>query len=282
MKKLIYLFGASVLVFGSCTNDFDSSSCMKKDNVDPIKNDTISPPKTDTIPLPNTDSIPVVVEPILLKKLTQNYPNSYSPTIDFLYDGTKIVSDRDPSNTTEYNYTGDLITKIKKSYNSGEVYLTKEYFYNTDKKVDYILIEQFGKYYKMKYTYTNDGTVFYRKFNSDSAGNEEKDPIMTGRYYFSNGNLIKDDQYTSESVVIYEYDSKNNPRLNILGFNLLPDLEQEFSINNVTKRTISTNNIISSSTSYTYEYNADGYPVKVTRTSQIGDKVTTDTSSFSY
>lgn len=280
MKKLLYLFSAA-LVLVSCTNDYDAS-CFKK-NVNPIKNDTILPPKKDSIPLPNIDSIPVIVEPILLKKLVYTSATGYISTIELLYDGIKIVSDKDASNLTFFTYTGDVITKIEKADLSGNVYITKKYFYENG-KVDYILLNQFGSYFKIKYTYNSDGSISYERLNSDSLGNDLGSTPISGRYTFSGGNLIKHELSNGNSDLIYtyEYDSKNNPRINILGGKFLID-QLEFGVNNPTKRTITNvQSEVSDITRFSYEYDANGYPTSVTSTTENGTQVTIETFDYSY
>lgn len=274
MKKLLCLLGVGLALI-SCTNDFDSS-CYKKDDKDPIKNDTVSPVKPDTIP--------VVVEPILLKKLTHTYENGNTPTIESLYDGTKIVSDKDASNLTYYTYAGDVITKIEKADLSGNVYITKQYSY-ANGKLDYVLNNEFGIYSKIKYHYNDDGSIFYEKLTSDSAGNDLAKTPITGRLTFANGNLVKNQFYNgaTETVTTYEYDSKNNPRLNIKGFDYLLDMPGVYAVNNVVKSVFKSNvdSLVETKT-YSYEYDAKGYPVKSTQTLEKGGNITTETAGFNY
>ena len=281
MKKSLYLFSAALLVFVSCTSDYENS-CIKKNDSNPVKNDTISPPKTDTIP--------VVVEPILLKKLVHTYANGDETTVDLLYNDTKIISDKEGSNVTTYTYDGDVVKKIEKADVSDGVYISNEYFY-ANGKLDYIFSNEFGNYYITKYTYNNDGSVFYNKINSDSLKNDKGDTPISGRYTFSEGNLIMHQYYNGayESVITYLYDSKNNPRVNVLGFDLLVDSNQGFAVkNNVIKKTTKNNSnpdntlVETEVVSYTYEYDANGYPTKRTEVTQTGNKTTTETSSYSY
>ncbi|PIF31945.1 hypothetical protein CLU81_2456 [Flavobacterium sp. 9] len=278
MKKSLYLFIAALLVFVSCTNDYDSS-CVKKNDSNPVKNDTISPPKTDTIPV-------VIVEPILLKKQGHTYANGNETTLELSYNGNKIVSDKDVSNVTNYTYTGDLITKIEKADISGNVYLTKEYFY-ANGKLDYVFSNEFGNYYLTKYVYNSDGSVFYHRVNSDSLKNDKGETSITGKYVFSKGNLIAEYFYNGafESVITYEYDSKNNPRVNVLGSDLLADNNLGFGVkNNVIKRTSKNNNPdnVVETITYTYEYDVNGYPTNRTEVKQVGVQITTETSTYSY
>lgn len=274
MKKSLYLFSAALLVFVSCTNDFDSS-CIKKNDEKPIKNDTISPPKTDSVPV-------VTVEPILLKKLVHSYANGKETTLELLYNNNKIVSDNDQSNLTTYTYSGDVISKMQKTDNLGNVYLIKDYVYKNG-KMDYFFSNEFGNFYKTKFIYNSDGSVFYHQLKSDSLGNEGDETGVSGRYTFVDGNL-KTTQYfngATENSVTYEYDSKNNPRLNILGFDLLID-NQVFANNNVIKKTTKNKDTVVETVIYSYDYDAKGYPVKRTEVTQFGNQTTTETSTYSY
>lgn len=277
MKKLLYLFSAVLIVFASCTDDY-GDYCIKKNDSNPIKNDTISPPKTDSIPV-------VVVEPILVKKQVHTYANGDVTTVELLYNDTKIISDREGPNVTNYTYEGDVIKKIEKADDSEGVYITNEYFY-ANGKLDYIFSKEFGNYYITKYTYNSDGSVFYSKINSDSSKNENEYTPISGRYTFSGGNLITHQFYsgTFESLTTYVYDSKNNPRVNILGFGALIDNNQGFAVkNNVVKKTTSNNVDTSVETVvYTYEYDANGYPTKRTEVTQSGTKTTTETTTYTY
>jgi hypothetical protein len=270
MKKSLYLFSAALLVFVSCTNDYENSCIKKNDNN----------PKTDSIP-------DVVVGPILLKKLAHTYANGNVSTVELQYNDTKIVSDKDGSNITNYTYENDVVKKIEKSDASG-VYLTNEYFY-ANGKLDYIFSNEFGNYYITKYVYNSDGSVFYDKLNSDSLKNDKGDTPISGRYTFSGGNLITDQYYNGsfESVTTYEYDSKNNPRVNVLGFDLLIDNNQGFAVkNNVIKKTtknnVDPNNTLVETIVYVYEYDASGYPTKRTEVKQAGGQTTTEISIYSY
>ncbi|WP_337967814.1 hypothetical protein [uncultured Flavobacterium sp.] len=278
MKKSLYLFSAALLVFVSCTNDYDGF-CAKKNDLDPIKNDTISPPKKDSIPA-------VIVEPILLKKQGHTYADGDETTLELLYNDNKIVSDRDGSNVTNYTYTGGVITKTEKADLSGNVYLTSEYFY-ANGKLDYVFNKEFESYYITKYVYNTDGSIFYHKLNSNNLRSEGEETGITGRYAFSNGNLSSVQSYngTFESVITYEYDSKNNPRVNVLGFDSLVDNNFGFGVkNNVIKRTSKNNNPnnVVETVTYTYEYDTNGYPTKRTEVKQVGSKITTETSTYSY
>ena len=131
---------------------------------------------------------------------------------------------------------------------------------------------------KSIFTYNNDGTITVESYNT--IGNDVIPESIEQVLTISNGNLVKRVQYSSNDVRtdIYEYDTKNNPFKNVLGFNLLlnNDIRVDFllgddlmvSVNNVVKH--SSTRIYGSDTygpdvhNSVYIYDANGYPTKVT------------------
>ena len=66
-----------------------------------------------------------------------------------------------------------------------------------------------------------------------------------------------------ESSVTYEYDAKNNPFKNVVGFNLFVNDEEGAYVNNIVKRTYSNSNSTGTYTNtYEYKYNAEGFPTE--------------------
>lgn len=98
MKKLLYLFTASLLVFTSCSNDDNDSS-------DPASS-------------------------ILVKKITKIASDGDFSTENYLYNGNKVVSMTEADGSvTKYTYTGDLIAKIEDFDETGTLNLTTNYNY---------------------------------------------------------------------------------------------------------------------------------------------------------
>lgn len=83
---------------------------------------------------------------------------------------------------------------------------------------------------------------------------------------------------------VYEYDTKNNPFKNILGFNLLLEYE-DTSTNNVIKHTSSVSGSATPSTPLVYKkeyvYDANGYPTKATSYKADGTTVS-EINEYTY
>jgi hypothetical protein len=232
MKKLLCLFSASLLVLASCSNDKESDSASS----------------------------------ILVKKIVNVYKTETS-TSQITYNGNKLVSvvDNDGEKSS-FTYTGDLITKIEEMDSKGVLDNTTEYTYISGKLAT-ALEKEVGatNNYKTEYTHNSDGTVSYKEITVDAKTGvvNTNNTAVTGKCTFKDGNLVKK-VYSygvgSENTSTYEYDAKNNPFKNILGFNLL--LDNEPSVNNMVKRTQ-----VSGSSTYistkTYKYDSNGFPTEV-------------------
>lgn len=90
----------------------------------------------------------------------------------------------------------------------------------------------------MNFIHNANGTVSYEKLTKDIGSNENK--VFHGILYFQNENLIKDERVIDDAGVgvliqnsiTLEYDYKNNPLNNILGYNKLLDHFKKISTNN--------------------------------------------------
>ena len=241
MKKILCLFGVVAFTLTSCSNDSENGS--------------------DVI-LPKTVS----------------YKYSDSPGDDdfatMSYAGNKIVTAGYTANDKEvYTYTGDLITKIEDFAEEGNISSRNEITYENGKlKIDVLteIAPTVTYISKRVYTYNTNGTISFVNYSVDPTTKVET-KSSEGVLTYTNGNLTKKtevfDSYSYTKT--YEYDAKNNPFKNILGFNLLIDHETSASLNNVTKLTTVytrgeeiTTNIFNS----VYEYDAKGYPTKQTQT----------------
>jgi hypothetical protein len=253
MKKLLYLFSASLIVLTSCSSDDNNSS-------DPITS-------------------------ILPKTVSYSYPSypSDNSSSTVVYNGNKIVSIKDETSRTDYTYSGDVIVKsIDYDTQSGKDVKDSEeiYTYVNNKLATSSYAESFSPEYpsgqyrgRSVYTYNSDGTVTKESYSTSETGVETKNSYVTVST-FVNGNLVKEVATDSEPgsnnvrTDVYEYDSKNNPLKNVLGFNLLLDDARTCSANNVVKQT--STEIYESSTygpdvyKSVYIYDTNGYPTKET------------------
>lgn len=244
MKKLLLLFiGCSV---ASCSNDENSSS----------------DPTDFTLP----------------KTISYVYPSPQLGTnskATLTFNGNKIVSSIDEDSKTLFTYTGDLITKqeVFDLNLQGKETKTKElvYTYENGKIKTRMFHEDISAQYpdgefieKTVYTHTSNEVISYINY---SVNVNTKAEVKTdeGKYTYKDGNLIKNERTITSgtSTRTYEYDSKNNPLKNILGFNLLLNEISEFGKNNVVKETVSGNDgTFSYLTSYIY--NNSDYPTRHT------------------
>lgn len=279
MKKLICLFSISLFFFVSCSND---AEILKED---PIAVDPIA--VKDPIPVkdPVTAGDPPVNSPD---------PNLTLPTeqiildfekkpisLKFIFNGNKILRKMTESGTLQiFTYTGDLITKIQNFGSDGILEVTLEYFYTDGELSKYTRrVEAAGypTYDKYIYTHHSDGTVSYVIFRiSNSTGAEEI--ISTNIFTIKNGNIIKSQSTSSGGtyVTTYEYDSKNSPMKNVLGFNkIFEELPQvSSSLNNIISYTTTIPTKSGGTYTYTneikYVYGANDFAAKIKFSQDFG------------
>lgn len=254
MKKLLYLFCASLLILTSCSKDDDSTT-------DPA----------------------ISILPKTVIYTHPSYPSENSIST-FVYNGNKIVSSKNEIGRTDYTYDGNVIVKATgyvivsgkdvKSYEGLYTYLNNKlatYSYAEDFTAQFPEGQRRGR---SVFTYNSDGTVKREPYITDTTtGIEYKGYYITVSTFMS-GNLVKV-VTTSEapgsnyvSTDVYEYDSKNNPLKNVLGFNLLLDDKERCSVNNIVKHTTSFVNGPGFPGPYVYQteyvYDTNGYPTKET------------------
>ncbi|KOP36642.1 hypothetical protein DBB36_08560 [Flavobacterium sp. WLB] len=251
MKNLLGLLSAALLVFTSCSKDDNNESS------DPAS-------------------------PILVKKITKIDSKGSSSSENYLYNGNKIVSITEADGSlTKFTYNGnEIVTKEefdKNGLSKGPV----EYGYTDGLMTSYV--EKYDDDYnsKTKYKHNNDGTVSYEQFKVDIKTGLEVKFQQTGKLTYKDGNLIKAERSYDkfETVEIYEYDTKNSPLKNILGWNLL--LDEEPAVKNIIKKVDtsgSQGNIHTDTYISTYTYDVNNYPTeKITKLSG-----STDTETVQY
>ncbi|AXB56731.1 hypothetical protein [Flavobacterium fluviale] len=253
MKKILCLFGVLTLALASCSKDDDDNNSGNGTNA------------------------------ILVKTVTVTYPEYPSENSEsgVTYNGNKLVSVSGKDSRTDYTYEGNLIVKqIDYEIEDGKDSKSYEvsYRYTNGKLAESIYSENFTSQYpfgqykgRSVYTYNPDGTVKRDSYSTDyNTGIETKSPYIA-LLTLVNGNITKSVVtyttpsshyvYTSE----YEYDTKNTPLKNVLGYSLLLG-EDESSSNNIVKRTkfsVYGSEVLEPYVNKTtYEYNANGYPTK--------------------
>ncbi|WP_026730474.1 hypothetical protein [Flavobacterium denitrificans] len=253
MKKILFLFGALALIITSCSSNDDDSG----------KNEVVILPKT-------------------IKFSEPDYPLENTTSI-ITYDGNKIVSSIDEETKTIFTYEGNVIVKSIEYEITGDKREEQSFSYTNGKLTSTLYARKFTSQYpfgqykgRYVYTYNPDGTVKREVYSiNPTTGIESKNDYLEV-YTFQNGNLVKmvaTDQPSGVSSVrtsLYEYDIKNSPFKNVLGYNLLIDADNS-SVNNLTKHTYTYSGDNSSYSRKTvYEYNDKGYPTKETLYGQDG------------
>lgn len=237
MKKLICLFVASVMLV-SCSDDNDQKG---------------NPPVA-----------------VFTKKIISYDANGDTLVKTAKYSGDKIVSISIASHETEvYTYDGNKISKVVYLDTLGTVLSSKAYVYDDNKLVS-CLTKTNGEtiVHKVKYEYKSDGTVSFSKVDVDGATGEEGEILGEGTYVYKAGNLVKKEYSHGEQSesIVYEYDNKNVPFKNVLGFGLLLDNEEAMSVNNLVKETLTIGMGNVELITYEYDYNENGFPLKKTKT----------------
>jgi hypothetical protein len=214
--------------------------------------------------------------PKTIKTTFPDFPQDNS-TLILTYDGNKILNVVDETTKTKFTYDGNLITK-QEIYNletQGIETIKKRivYEYESGKLKSKITTSNFDSNHpngdfirKEVYTYKSEGIISYSQLDVSVKTNTETKRGDVNLTYKSD-NLIKLEEINidpniSNTVFVFEYDDKNNPLKNILGFNLILN---EYSINNAIKKTVK-DRLGSSIAVYnsTSIYNTNGYPTKIT------------------
>lgn len=208
---------------------------------------------------------------ILLKQLVETSSDGTSLTINFTYNGNKIVSIDDSKEHKDFTYVDRLISRIIVLDKASQVSNTIEYRYDKGQLIRMKLL----KNYVINYTHNSDGTISYEKLRINSENQEVK--LCHGVLYFKNKNFIKDEKtfdnnaagVTSSSIISFEYDSKNNPFNKILGYDKLLDHGDIVSENNslisvVSNRSAQNDQITSAAYMYknSFKYNEAGFPIE--------------------
>jgi hypothetical protein len=251
MKKILCLLSAIVLVFTSCSKDDNDSSGSASS--------------------------------ILVKKVTE-FENGTPVSRDIQYNGNKIVSITEADGSQmKFTYNGNQIIKIEEFDDQGFSDGSVEYGYTNGLMTSYI--EKYDDEYnhKTKYVHNNDGTVAYEQFKVNNKTGVEEKYGQTGKLTFKDGNLIKAERSYSNfnSIEIYEYDTKNSPLKNVVGWNLI--LDDEPTSNNVIKRTYTSgsgDNIHTDTTTYSYKYDVNNFPTE--KVASFSGSTSTEITQYGY
>jgi hypothetical protein len=207
----------------------------------------------------------------LLKKVVETSEEGTSETALFTYNGTEIVRIEGAQKRTDFTYTDGLITKTVILNKTNQLSETIEYSYLVGKLVE---VESLGNY-RINYIHNTDKTVSYQKITIGSGNQEVKE--FHGILYFENENLTKEERtldntavgVTSNYSISFDYDAKNNPLYNILGYKKLLDKMETISSNNslintVIATTTNGDQVLSLANFYksSFQYDSENYPTE--------------------
>lgn len=244
MKKALILIGIISLILPSCSNDENNS----------VKEELFLPKS--------------------ISYTYQNHPEENYKSV-MIYNENKIVSMNNGAVITRYTYDGNLITKLQRFSIDSQGKESKvrdvTYSYANGKLVKKIMVSNFSEEHPAgnfsvttTYNHNTDGTISSIVYMPNST-----DIDYTGILTYQDKNLIKsvltvisDPSYGTE-IDVYEYDIKNNPLKNILGFDLLLGEISFFGSNNVLKLTRTTKQSSEILYQPVYLYDQNSYPTKV-------------------
>ncbi len=230
-------------------------------------------------------TIPTVDTPLLPTTMTIS-TSDISRKMNFEYEGDKLKKISYESlgvpYAVNYEYTGDLITKVNISDLEGNTVENLQYSGGKLVATTTTTVEKSGDYTattNLTYSYNSDGTVGFKKTYSykrkvDTAPSSSYS--SEGLYTLKNGQVVKivekNNTYGSTYTTIRTYDTKNGVFKNVRGFAAGALGFEEFiaaslSVTHNNYSTISNISDYSSNDSgntFTYEYNANDYPVKIT------------------
>lgn len=235
------------------------------------------------------------VDSVKIKPKTLKYTNlkdsSKNYTATYTYNGDKIVSMISEDRRINFVYEGDNIVK-ETEYNiiDGKDLKREEksIFFEAGKEKSITTVttnvfdNSLEKKEKSVYTYNADGTITKEIYYADSSEGTLKKTKYPVTLTIKNENLIKleiidTEKPTQKESLVYEYDNKNNPYKNILGFTTT---SRACGNNNFTKTTQ-----VSAKKEFpyiivTYEYNSDNYPIKATYYASDGSE--SETIEYTY
>jgi hypothetical protein len=250
MKSHYFIF-IFALILGSCTNDENPSSGNA----------------------------------LVLKKLTLTYPggnNSHVIEKVFNYENNVLVSIAEGStDTTKYQYSGNKITKVEhfQSYypHFNPTLVSSETLTYEGDDLKYIISSDGSK---RELIYSN-GKLSQQNLYFGSLGGGDPDMLLEQyNLTYNQGNLVEQTYQSYQQGIVqftatttYQYDSKNNlmknmnPYLKFFFVDLISRGFTPFSQNNVVASTDTYQGSSTGGTEYVYDiiYNADNYPVKITK-----------------
>ncbi|RCU44997.1 hypothetical protein EIZ47_01935 [Chryseobacterium lacus] len=226
----------------------------------------------DPLPIvPTGGLVPKTIE----RSYSQGWPTS---TVTYTYDGNKIkeinINPQVDVSKGKFTYTGDNITKLEVFSGPNFTPYTVSTFEYANDKLSKVTSIYNSNTTVRNYTYNTDGTVTEvttGAYNSNKKYTLSSGNIAKTEYLDNNGNVVSTDTAT--------FDAKNNIHKNITGLSKIFNLEGLFwDLIQADANNRLTYNQGTMNTTYTYEYNSEGYPTK--RVETKGTNTTTSVITY--
>lgn len=286
MKKL-YFLTALFLFLTSCSNDTDS--VIEEPIV--IEKPVVSEPIPEPV---------VPIDNIVHRTIAQSYP-SQTKIDNYTFEGNKVLSRKNDETETIYTYEGNRIVK-QEGIRKDQLGLKRkkdeyQFIYENGKLKTRILLQwssentdqQPSTMMRATYTHTSNNLVTYIDYVINPITKKEA-KLGEGFLRYKDGNIVEsedialfitsiggdfveDPSKSVTTIVTYEYDTKNNPAKNILGYDLFLYQIKDYGQNNILKSTVKRvgSDYINIETR-DYIYNDKGYPVKYSSVATDGYK----------
>ncbi|GAB1855531.1 hypothetical protein MHTCC0001_03650 [Flavobacteriaceae bacterium MHTCC 0001] len=246
---------------------------------------------TDT-PDPEKDAPAEETDNTLIKRIVETYENGEKYTLDFQYDGNKLISVfSNDGDKNDFTYENDLLTRVDQYFEGkleGYVLLSYNSENTLTEYTEYLLdIEGVGKIaYRNELVYNSDNSTKRYIYKGDFEN--QNDLTFTQTISFMGNNIVSNIDSSDDFASTYTLDDKNGIYKNTYAIEILNLLnDTEFSIillgnaNNVTKLVDFYNGVTDTDT-YTFTYNDSNYPIEAELLSSTtwGGGIVPDTKSI--
>ena len=250
--------------------------------------------------------------PVLLTKVVNVEENGDEEISTYEYDGDKGLKftsgyENGWSRSNILNYAGDLVSSIISTENNGEKETTN-FTYNSKNKIDKSVSVNVVKLNDgngnvvtttnvKNYTYNAGGIVVVNESNkTEYSVDSQFNRVVNAKYTYTIQNdlitkLVEENE-DGVTTITYRYDDKNAPMKNIKGVSAMiyemfdggtiGILKNNVVFSQVVEVSKHDGTTVTSTNEYAYEYNANGYPIKVTSTHKSSDSSQTSTETYKF
>lgn len=198
----------------------------------------------------------------LVKKVQTSSEGGATVTEDqYFYNGKKLLKVvSTDGREIRYTYSNDLIVE-RDFYVNGTLNSKEQFdYYKSNQLIGFKRLNAAGTViYKATYTSNADGTVSVRGLNAQNV------EILNRKVFFSGTNVYKIESYSGSTteVLNYNFDGKNSPFRNIVGFDKLT--YYDVTLNGNSSNVVSVLNGSVQAETVQYAYNAADFPTNANK-----------------